>query len=142
MLTKAIVESVVDKNHYKVRIPLYNKEKNAIGSTPTSNLNVATVCATQGTYPSYVEGDVVWVGFEQDLISKPVIIGELNNSLRISNLPELNCSSLQVDTNCNLPLDININGLSYQELRCLVDIKNNIQQQLDLLDARIKNLGG
>ena len=80
MITKAIVEEVGrDGYHLRVRIPIFHKIENAPGSTPFKELPMALINYSPGCKPNYSPGDIVYVGFENDQYSEPVIIGSLLN---------------------------------------------------------------
>ena len=80
MIQRGIVEQILDKYLVQVRIPVYDKAKSAASSTKTSDLAKSIICVSPGTEVNYVLGDVVLVGFENDEISKPVILGLLYRS--------------------------------------------------------------
>lgn len=74
MLTKAIVQSVdYTKNQCRVRIPLF---ENA-----SRNVNIieadAQFSIVPGIYNSYIPGDIVFIGFEENKMEKPIILGKL-----------------------------------------------------------------
>lgn len=74
MLTKAIIQNIdYTKNICKVRIPLFE----------TASRNVSMIEAdaqfsiVPGVYNSYKTGDVVFIGFEENKMELPVILGKL-----------------------------------------------------------------
>ena len=77
MLQKGIVEKIIDRYSCKVRIPKYDKLKSSVTGTSTEDLATAIISAMPGTEISYVVGDVVLISFENDEISKPVVMGLL-----------------------------------------------------------------
>ena len=77
MIQKGIIAQVIDKYNYKVRIPKYDKIESATYSTKLDDLSSGIVCSIPGIDIAYVEGDVVLVSFENDELSKPVILGLL-----------------------------------------------------------------
>jgi len=77
MIQKGRIERVIDKYTYKVRIPKYDKVLEDPEGTRTEDLAEGLVCITPGMNVAYTVGDIVIVSFENDEISKPVILGLL-----------------------------------------------------------------
>ena len=102
MLTKAIIVKNIDEYCSKVRIPIYHKAKQSAGAIPDSELPVAYYCMPPGIRPEFQEGEVVWVDFELDDKSTPVIMGSLvsGNNNSASNITAV---SLEVQVNAKLP---------------------------------------
>lgn len=74
MLTKAIIQSLdYTKNICRVRIPLFeNAARNVNMIEADAQINIIP-----GIYNSYKTGDVVFIGFEEDKMELPVILGKL-----------------------------------------------------------------
>lgn len=73
MITKAIVQSINGAgNRCIVRMPLF---ETASSSAPVEA--EALVNITPGLYNNLVVGDVVFVGFEENALEKPIILGKL-----------------------------------------------------------------
>lgn len=74
MLTKAIIQSIdYTKNICRVRIPLFEmaaRNVNIIEADAQFNI-------VPGIYNSYKTGDIVFIGFEENKIERPVILGKL-----------------------------------------------------------------
>ena len=77
MMQKAFIEKRIDQFSYKVRIPKYNMSASSAYKTATEDLATAIVAVQPGIHPVYDIGDVVFVEFENDATSKPIIIGQL-----------------------------------------------------------------
>ena len=78
MITKAIIEEMMtDGYHARIRIPTFHKINNVPGSTPFGELPKALINYAPGCKPNFSVGDVVYVAFENNQISEPVIIGAL-----------------------------------------------------------------
>ena len=74
MLTKAIIQSVdYTKNICRVRIPLF---ENASRNTTMIEAD-AQFSIVPGVYNSYKTGDIVFIGFEENKMELPVILGKL-----------------------------------------------------------------
>ena len=74
MLTKAIIQSIdYTKNMCRVRIPLFeNASRNVNMIEADAQLNIVP-----GIYNSYKTGDIVFIGFEENKMELPVILGKL-----------------------------------------------------------------
>ena len=77
MIQKGIIEKVIDKYTYKVRIPKYDKVYDDPEYVDTDNLSDGLVCITPGVNVSYYLNDVVIISFENDELDKPIILGLL-----------------------------------------------------------------
>lgn len=77
MIQKGIIETVISPYEYKVRIPRYDKLRTTPGGVSTKDLSSAIVNSFPGTKVSFVEGDIVLVGFENSELNKPIILGLL-----------------------------------------------------------------
>ena len=75
MIQKAIVEAILNDYQVKVRIPKYDKM--SYDGASYKDLSTGIICSTPGTLVNYSKGDVVLVAFENDEISKPVVLGLL-----------------------------------------------------------------
>ena len=74
MLTKAIIQSIdYTKNMCRVRIPLFeNAARNVQMIEADAQINIVP-----GIYNSYKTGDIVFIGFEENKMELPVILGKL-----------------------------------------------------------------
>lgn len=78
MIQKAIIEEIVANGYQaRVRIPRYNKASSSPTATDKQDLAIATICTYPGIHPSYQIGDIVFLGFENDEVNQPVILGLL-----------------------------------------------------------------
>ena len=102
MIQKAIVEAVENDYQVKVRIPKYDKM--SYDGTTYSELSTGIICSAPGSLVNYSVGDIVLVGFENEEVSKPVVLGLLytnNNPESSINFPgitdELDTLSQSID---------------------------------------------
>ena len=79
MITRAIVDTVINKYNVRIRIPKKHKIETANGATPSNQLPVATICYQPGYPLAYNKGDIVYIEYENEDYSKPVILGKLYN---------------------------------------------------------------
>lgn len=135
MITKGIVEKLIDKNHIKVRVPIYDKSTESPDCVKTDDLTVATVCSPAGIQQHYCIGDVVYLAFEQDQRSEPVILGRLQTAELSKSTSDIRTDSIEVLVNYKLPVEgdsIN-NGA--------VGVSNDfVNQEIVALEQRIRDL--
>lgn len=103
MITTGIIEEIISKYEYRVRIPMYNKIKGALDATPTAQLYIANCVKTQGMSPAYLVGDVVVVTFQNNELESPIILGMLYCQDNDRSIGDLTLSSLDVKVDAKLP---------------------------------------
>lgn len=103
MIFKAIVTSEAkdNENRVYVTIPVLDgaSSKNDFRGI---NQRLANICSLPGCIPKYAKGDIVYVDFEQDNMSDPIIIGSLMSSKSNNAVIDLYADSLTVDVNTQL----------------------------------------
>lgn len=137
-MTRGIVEKIIDKNHYKVRIPEYNGLINTdYDFVDTDSLQTATVCSLPGNSLSYKAGDIVFVTFERDSIDNPVIMGLIQGANSTYTACDIVSDSVEIKVNCKLPLHTEIGGVQPNDLQQVQGARNNLQRQIDLIVEKI-----
>jgi len=131
MITKAIIEQIINQYEVRVRIPVYNKSADAVNCTPTDQLYIASTCIPAGQSYNYNVGDVVYVGFEDNDVSKPVILGFLYNSNDLSSTSDYQIRNLYVDSEAVLPKYTNIGSITGSEINTLSGQTRNISGQFE-----------
>lgn len=142
MLTKGIVEKVIDNYSAKVRLPIFNKSKDAIGATPLDELSEAIICTLPNSVLGLQVGDIVIVGFEDNNINKPIVLGYLSAEDITTSGADLQVNSLKVKLDTHLSEDTSIGEITSDELKALLNVKSNIQWQLDVLNQKVDNIPG
>lgn len=137
MLCKAIIESKLSKYKFKVRIPSIHKGVESIGATPEESVPKAIVTVNPGIYPALKVNDVVLVGFEDDNIDKPVIVGVLYNESCYNIESDIEASSLKVKVNSTLPEDTKIGDVTSNNIKHLKGLNRNAQTQFNELNDEI-----
>ena len=107
MVTKAIVEEIIDAYSARVRIPIFHKISNSSFATVNDNLPIAPICAMPGTKMSLKPGSIVYVAFELGKPERPVIMGVLSRAEEEAS-SDLNVRSLNVEVSCKLPKDLQL----------------------------------
>lgn len=140
MITKGIVTEILNTYFVKVRLPVYDRVTQASLSVPSSDLNTATVCTVPNCRPNLRVGDIVFVGFEDNDLCKPIIIGCLYGDSVTKSSADITLNSLVVSVNTVLSDDTTIGNTTPKDIQNLSRTKDNIQQQIDRLSERIKQL--
>ena len=144
MITKAIVEEVKDDGFtIKVRIPIIDAIEGAKNATTSDLLSEAPICTISNVYNTVNKGDIVFVGFEDNDIGKPIVLGSLSlNKARAtdSTKADIIARSLQVTSMVTLPDSTTIGRVTDKEIACLAGVKSGIQSQIDNLRKEIEIL--
>lgn len=138
MVTKAIVEEIVDKYRIKVRIPILDRTSSSSIHTSTENLNTATICTLTHCDPNMRPGDIVFVAVDDR--DEVVILGWLYREKQTESFCDLSLSELKVNRSVELPSETTIGQISSSELSTLKGVNTNIQEQIDLLKSQVTNL--
>ena len=122
MVTRGIVQEIITPYKYRVRMPIFDGVSESPYKVSDSNLCSAVVSIPKGMHDSYKVGDVVFIAFEDNSWSKPVIIGHLyRKALNDDESTSLvRCRSVTVTESANLPADVTIGNITYSELLNLV----------------------
>jgi hypothetical protein len=133
LIVKAIIDSKVADNRYRIRVPVYDKIKSS--SLSSDNLSIADVCSPVNCDLNLNINDVVYVSYENNDRSKPVIIGSLSNNSRSN----YTLNSLTVSNFAKLPSNIKIGNITYKELSCLINLNDNLENQLLSINNDLDN---
>ena len=140
MLCKAIIESKLSTYKFKVRIPSLHKGVESIGATPTQSIPTAIASISAGVYPALKTNDIVLVGFEDDNIDKPIIVGLLFTENAYNTGSDIISDSLQVKVNTVLPQETQIGEVTSTNIKHLKNLNNNVQEQFNSANNRIDDI--
>ena len=123
---KTIVEKLLDRYTIKVRMPILNRMKQNSNSILSDDLNEAVVSVPPNFDPNINVGDVVFVGFEDNDVSYPVVLGymmttkesRVNKDLNVT----LTATSLKVKDSAELPS--NLTFVSPNQERKILSFEN------------------
>ena len=133
MITRGIVEKLLDRYTIKVRMPILNRMKQNSNSILSDDLNEAVVSVPPNFDPNINVGDVVFVAFEDNNFGKPVVIGYLYRSNMTPTDGDIILNSINVKIAANLSADTTIGDVSSTNISYLKGVTSNIQGQLDSL---------
>ena len=137
MVTKAIVEQIIDDYTIRVRIPLFDKIASDLTATRTADLSEATICFLANSYMGVSLGDIVYVSFEDNDRSKPVIIGHLSCNKDYESAASLVLHNLSIDSSCNLPANTLIGNIRYEQLLNAIQLQNNLNNLTNALRLQL-----
>lgn len=142
MITKGIVEKIISPYLIKVRLPIFDKIEEAKDSTKVNDLSEATICTLPNSGNQVDIGDIVFVGFEDNDYSKPIILGHLfKESLAKANI-DITTRLFTTTSLTKLYKQTYIGEVTPQEIECLKNIESNIQGQLKVINERLDKLEG
>jgi|GEM_PF-7049507 hypothetical protein len=133
MITKAfIVEKVNNSNKFIVRISVF--EKPGIDTTDDRTNHVlfsAILSHEPSTNNQYKVGDCVFVGFENNDLGRPVILGKLykNNDKEVRG--SLDAHALFIQDRAVLPKNTTIGGINWQQVQQLFAEVDYINAKID-----------
>lgn len=140
MITKGIVEEILTPYKARVRLPLLDGIKESRQGVITSDLGVATVCSLPNSSNNISEGDVVFVGFEDMDLGKPIILGHLFKEYSNSTMVDLVLRKLTTTSTTKLSEETSIGNVSSHDIKMLQGTRFNIQNQIDNLNERLSKL--
>ena len=142
MITKAEVVSVDrTRNSCVINMPLFQNASN-----PSPVITKAYINITPGMYNNIFEGDIVFVGFEENRIENPIILGKLYRGVDEEGKATGGAGrldTLHVETNAAVPAAIEFNfpdGMSqtYADFKTHKSTADKIKQ----LDSELNSLSG
>jgi hypothetical protein len=140
MLTKAYIQEVINPHSIKVRMPLYNKLEGVDGATPNNKLHTACVCTLPNFITNPRKGDIVIVGFEDNDISHPVVLGYLSVNSTVASTMDILCDNLTAKGDIVLGEYTTIGEVTPENIKCLKGVNENIKDTLNILMLRMKKL--
>lgn len=139
MITKAIVEEVIDPYNIRVRIPSIDRTYQSSVHVNKEDLDIAVICTLPGCDPNIKVGDIVIVSFD-DAEEDTLILGHLYRTKKTETLCDMILSKLNVEDVATLPENTTIGNVSSFELQQLTGIRGNVQLQITQLQEQVANL--
>lgn len=131
MITKGIILDRKD-NLYKVRIPIYHGIANSANFTKDEDLPYISANVIPGLITPFEKDDIVFISFEEEELSKPIIIGNLHlltNTDRTESTLQL--SHLKVNKTIKLSEQTSIGNVTSTNISHLKGTNKNIQEQFN-----------
>ena len=130
MITKAYVVSV---NGYEVtlNIPIFHNVENSDIDNESLVFPTSCIAISYGVYPNLKKGDTVIIGFEDNNLNTPVILGALYTEEAKKYKSDAIFSSLGVNVNAELPEDTTIGNVKPESIKCLQNVREDLQVTLD-----------
>ena len=142
MLTKGYIQAVLSPYSVRVRLPIFNKVENVQGATPVEELATAPIC----TLPHFIQnpqvGDIVFVDFEEDQYSQPVVLGYLSIENNRPNFVNATLEDLTALGKTRLGSDINIGEINYKNIATLKGMEKLITEEFNSVKQDIKRNTG
>lgn len=129
MITKAIVEQILNKHSVKVRMPVLDKVIDSSTGIPINSYQTATECVLPNFSYNFNVGDIVFVDFEENNLDSPVIVGYLTGTS--DQRMDGKIMSISVENESNLPSNTSIGSVKKEEIECLKGTVSNIQNKID-----------
>lgn len=140
MITKAIVESIVDRYTIKVRIPRLDRIETTSMRTSTEYLNEAIVCTLPNYDPNIRIGDIVFVALDDQNEDEVIILGYLYREKRTETYADIILGDLNVKTRATLPRETFIGNIKPTEIACLQGANESLQAQITYLKTQVEQL--
>lgn len=140
MITKAIVDSIVDKYTIKVRIPRIDRVLQTSMRTSDDHLSEALICTLSNCDPNIRVGDIVFVALDDQNEDEVIILGYLYREKRTEAYCDLILNELRVCNKVILPKNTSIGDVNANDIIHLKNTKDNIQLQIDSLVTELSNL--
>lgn len=130
MITKAVVMATNAKGEVLVKIPVLDNQESwaPISTIPNCDLNLSA-------------GDIVFVSFEENFLSTPVVVGSLSTSTKknAKNI-SLDVYSIDIEAQAKLPENTSIGNITSAQLKLLENIDENVKESLDNINKSIDTI--
>ena len=126
----------VGQNLIEVRLPIFEQPGVLLSSASKSSIFKANICCSPGTVNVYNVGDCVVVGFLDNRMDNPIILGKLYTASTPDEYPTntTNSATLVVTDKAVLPMNTTIGTVSFSDLLQVMRQSNNTE---DLVNEEI-----
>lgn len=142
MITRGIVEEVIDRYKVRVRLPLLDGVDGGNSNKTKDELRTMVICTLPRVDLNLQVKDIVFVAFEDYDETNAVVLGCLFRENASSTLASINAANLYVEGGAELPRCTSIGQVTADEIGYLSGVNDNIQKQLNSIFDRLKTLEG
>jgi hypothetical protein len=142
MITRGIVEEVIDRYKVRVRLPLLDGVDGGNSHKTKDELRTMVICTLPRVDLNLQVKDIVFVAFEDYDETNAVVLGCLFRENASSTLASINAANLYVEGGAELPRCTSIGQVTADEIGYLSGVNDNIQKQLNSIFDRLKTLEG
>lgn len=142
MITKALVDSIVDTYHVRIRIPQLDHLSNVSVKTSKEDLNIATICTLPRCDLNIQPGDVVYVAFEDNDFSQVVVLGCLYRE-SISSVPNVEAKLFNCIDEAILPYNTSIGSVTPHQIDYLRVVQTDVEglnRRITAMEEILKNV--
>ena len=131
----------VGQNLIEVRLPVFEQPGMPFSGGSVSSIFRANICCSPGTVNVYDVGDCVVVGFLDNHMENPIILGKLYTASTPDETPTntTNSASLVVTDKAVLPMNTTIGSIGFNDLLNLLRQSNSTE---DLVNEDISSGDG
>lgn len=140
MICRGLVISVLDRYTAKVRIPIIHRDSGSPDATSDIDIPEACICTLPNADPNIQVGDVVIIGFENNDLGKPIILGYLYRDISNNTAISIDLKSVIIENSASLPEVTSIGDVTPDMIKNLKDSRDNIQNQIDMLKESINSI--
>ena len=140
MITRGIVEEVIDRYQVRVRLPLLDGVESASSYKPFDSLRTVVMCSLPRVNLNLQKGDIVFVAFENYDEVNAVILGCLFMEDASQTRANIEAATLFVEGGATLPYTTKIGEVTSDEIECLSGVTDNLQKQLNAIVDRLSTL--
>ena len=126
MITTGIIKEInlssssYSCNKYLVELNIFQSPGNLYKNNYTCQANCSTM---PGHYDSYEVGDKVYVGFINEDLSIPIILGKIYQGIDNQFRSQINCQNLKVNGTSELSKSTKIGDITYEQLVRLFNVE-------------------
>lgn len=133
----------VGQNLIEVRLPVFEQPGMPFSGGSVSSVFRANICCSSGTVNIYDVGDCVVVGFLDNHMENPIILGKLYTASTPDETPTntTNSASLVVTDKAVLPMNTTIGSIGFNDLLNLLRQSNSTEDLVNEDSIDFINIG-
>ena len=124
----------LQNNAYEIELSILNQPGDSRENIIQKRL-LATACVPGDFYNTYEVGDVVYVGFLHNVISRPVILGKIYKGLSDNHSGSIHAKALSVSNSVQLPPDTLLGNTPLGAFLSMLEAVKDMQERIKTLEA-------